>query len=58
MVVFLRMEKMQFGGVKGEILSDMGVKMFEEFQEVMNSFQGRAGDPLNIDNNVREGGAV
>ncbi len=54
MLVFLRMEKMQFGGVRGQILSDMGVKMFEEFQELTSGFQGKGDDPLDITNNVRD----
>ncbi len=48
------MEKMQFGGVRGQILSDVGLSLFEEFQGVMSVFQGKVTDPLDITNNVSD----
>ena len=53
MVTFLRLEKIQFGGVHGGPLSDMVENMFTEFNDLMNAFIGKPEDPLNISNNVR-----
>ena len=52
MIEFLRLEKIEFGGVKGHVLSDLVVRMFEEFTELSNTFQSRSDDPLDINNSV------
>ena len=51
-VIFLRLEKIQFGGVHGQPLSDMVEAMFTEFNEQLAAFTGKPEDPLNITNNV------
>jgi len=51
-IEFLRLEKIEFGGVKGHVLSDLVVRMFEEFTELSNTFQSRSDDPLDINNSV------
>lgn len=51
-VVFLRLEKIQFGGVHGQPLSDMVEAMFTEFNELLAAFTSKPEDPLNIANNV------
>ncbi len=50
--IFMRLEKIQFGGVKGQSLSDLVEGMFVEFNDLMNAFISRPEDPLNISNNV------
>jgi dynein heavy chain len=50
--IFLRLEKIQFGGVKGQSLSVLVEAMFQEFNDLMNGFVSRPDDPLDISNNV------
>jgi hypothetical protein len=50
--IFLRLEKIQFGGVKGQSLSDLVEAMFQEFNDLMNAFMSKPEDPLDISNNV------
>lgn len=50
--IFMRLEKIQFGGVKGQPLSDLVEGMFTEFNDVVNAFIGRPEDPMDITNNV------
>ena len=52
-IIFMRLEKIQFGGVKGQSLSDLVEAMFAEFNDLMNDFVNRPEDPLDISNNVR-----
>lgn len=54
MVIFLRLEKIQFGGTKGQSLSDLVEAMFNEFNDLMNAFVSRLEDPLDISNNVSQ----
>ena len=49
---FLRLEKIEFSGMKGQMLSDLVVEMFTEFTEKSNQFQGVAKEPLNITDTV------
>ena len=49
-IAFLRLEKVEFGGVKGQALSDMVQRIFQEFQELMTGFAGRSDDPTDISN--------
>ena len=43
---------MDFGGISGQQLSDLVVQMYNEFTELVNSFQSRGDDPLDITNTV------
>ena len=52
MLAFLRLEKIEFGGVRGQALSELVEHMYEEFTELTSAFQGRGDDPLDITNNV------
>ena len=52
MITFLRLEKMDFGGIRGQHLSDLVVQMFNEFTELTNAFQFRGDDPLDTTNTV------
>ena len=49
---FLRLEKIEFGGVRGQMLSDQVAEMFTEFTELSSQFQGQAKEPLDISNTV------
>lgn len=49
---FIRLEKIELGGIKGVVLSDLVFHMFEEFTELSNKFQTRSDDPLDINNAV------
>ena len=51
-VMFLRLEKIEYGGVKGQILSDLVQDIFTEFTDLVNTFQSQQNDPLDISNNV------
>ncbi len=49
----MRLEKIQFGGIRGQSLSDKVEAMFTEFNDLMTAFVSRPEDPLDISNNVR-----
>ena len=49
---FLRLEKIEFGGVRGQMLSDLVADMFTEFTEESSQFQSLAKEPLDISNTV------
>jgi dynein heavy chain len=51
---FLRLEKIEFSGVRGQMLSDLVAEMFTEFTDKSNQFQGAAKDPLNIADTVSQ----
>ena len=51
---FLRLEKIEFGDVKGQMLSDLVATMYSEFTELMNAFQGKGQDPLDLTSTVRQ----
>ena len=40
------MEKIEFGGIKGKVLSAQTVQIFDEFNELYKVFQEFTGDPL------------
>lgn len=44
---------MDFGGIRGQYLSDQVVQMYNEFTELTNTFQSRGDNPLDITNTVR-----
>lgn len=43
---FLKLEKIEFGGIKGKVLSAQTVQIFEEFNELYKVFSEFSGDPL------------
>lgn len=49
---FLKLEKIELGGIKGKLLSQQVVKLFEEFNEVYGTFTTRSYDPLDPGNPV------
>ena len=49
---FLRLEKIEFSGSRGQMLSDLVDEMFTQFTEKSAQFQGLAKGPLNISNTV------
>ena len=57
-MIFLRLEKIQFGGTKGQSLSDLVEAMFNEYNDLMNAFVSRPEDPLDISNNVSQSNAT
>ena len=52
---FLRLEKIEFSGVRGQMLSDLVAEMFTEFTDKSSQFQGEAKEPLNIADTVSGG---
>ena len=46
----MKLEKMEFGGIKGRCLSDMVVQIFNEFQEQINKFSNSTYNPLDVSN--------
>lgn len=42
----MKLEKIEFGGVKGRILSQLVLNIFEEFQEIHKVFGERTYNPL------------
>jgi dynein heavy chain len=49
---FLRLEKVEFGGVKGKALSTKVFKIFEEFKEEFEKFSNKKYEPLDPDGKV------
>ena len=49
---FLKLEKIEFGGIKGRSLGEMVANIFNDFQEMMNKFSSSTYDPLDMDNHV------
>ena len=49
---FLKLEKVEFGGVKGRCLSEMVAQIFNEFQELMNKIGSSTYDPLDLSSKV------
>ena len=49
---FLKLEKVEFGGVKGRCLSEMVSQIFNEFQELMNKISSSSYDPLDLTSKV------
>ena len=43
---FMKLEKIEFGGIKGKMLSSQVVQVFEEFQELYKLFTERTYDSL------------
>ena len=49
---FMKLEKVEIGGIKGKQLSQSVVTIYEEFQEVFKIFTERSYDPLDPENSV------
>ena len=45
---------MDFGGIRGQYLSDQVVQMYNEFTELTNTFQSRGDNPLDTTNTVSD----
>ncbi len=52
MTEFLRLEKIVFGDIKGQALTDLVAAMYTEFNDLLNAFQGKGGDPLDLSTTV------
>ena len=52
-VEFVKLEKIEFGGVKGRSLSEMVVNIFTQFTSLMNKFNNSTYDPLDIASKVQ-----
>ncbi len=49
---FLRLEKIVFGDIRGEVLTQLVAGMYTEFNDLLSAFQGKGGDPLNLTTTV------
>ena len=49
---FLRLEKIEFGGIRGQVLSDLVAEMYTKFTDLSSQFQSQIKDPMNITNTV------
>ena len=49
---FLKLEKIEFGGLQGKCLGDLVQQMFADFQELMNKLTNKSYDPLAPANKV------
>ena len=43
---FLKLEKIEFGGLRGRSLSEVVLEMFTEFQDLMTQLSAKSYDPL------------
>lgn len=50
---FLKLEKVEVGGSRGKVLSEMVVSMSEEFQERWRTLRESKSNPLDHNNDVR-----
>ena len=48
----MKLEKVEFGGVKGRVLSQLVQNIFFEFQEMFKVFADRTYNPLNPEDKV------
>lgn len=53
---FLRLEKIVFGDIRGGALTHLVEAMYAEFNELLNAFQGKGGDPLDLSTTVSDWG--
>ena len=49
---YLKLEKVAFGGSKGQVLTGMVMNIFSEFNELMNKFTSSSYDPLDDTSDV------
>ena len=52
MLEFLKLEKVEFGGLRGRSLGEMVQTMFTDFQELMAGLSGKNYDPMDLSNMV------
>jgi hypothetical protein len=52
---FAKLEKMEFGGMKGKLLSALAVQIFDEFKNISKVFAERTYDCLDTTEKVRNG---
>ena len=50
---FLKLEKVEYGGVKGKSFSTQTEEMFAEFNELYKIFSDSTYDPLDLEDDVR-----
>ena len=50
---FLKLEKVEYGGVKGTMLSEVTEGMFAEFNDLYKTFTDSSYDPLDLSDDVR-----
>ena len=48
----LKLEKIEFGGIKGKALGELVVQMYAQFQETLSKFTGSSLNPLDLGNKV------
>jgi len=53
-VEFLKLEKVEYSGIKGRMLSAQTVAIFEEFNEMYKTFQEVTYDPLDPQDTVND----
>ena len=53
---YIKLEKVAFGGSKGQVLTGMVMDIFSEFTELMNKFTNSTYDPLDDSSDVCGGG--
>lgn len=51
---YMKLEKIEFGGIQGRCLSEMVTHIFTEFQELTGKFSSRTYDALDVHNQVSE----
>lgn len=51
--MFLKLEKIEFGGLRGKELGEFVFDMYNEFQDLMTAFSGTNHDPLDPNNKVQ-----
>lgn len=49
---FLRLEKIVFGDIRGEVLTKLVEGMYTEFNDLLSAFQGKGEDPLDLTTTV------
>ena len=50
--MFLKLEKIEFCGLRGKELGDFVLEMYNDFQDLMTAFSGKNHDPLDPNNKV------
>lgn len=51
---FLKLEKIEYGGVKGTMLSEVTLAMFGEFNDLFKTFTDSSYDPLDLTDDVSD----
>lgn len=51
-IELLKLEKIEFGGLRGHSLSELVVEMFTNFQELVTQLSSKSYDPLDPNNEV------